>query len=66
MTVDILLSNLPKGIVLEILSNKIRIEDVDTKEEVILNADKFIIELLKESSEEMMIINYDPVKKIAI
>jgi beta-galactosidase beta subunit len=63
---DILFENVFKGIVLERSSDSILIEDIDTKEKITLNADKFIIELLKESSEEVMILTYDPIKKIVI
>ena len=63
---DILFENVFKGIVLERSSDSILIEDIDTKEKITLNADKFIIELLKESSEEVMIITYEPIKKIVI
>ena len=63
---DILFENVFKGIVLERSSDSILIEDIDTKEKITLNADKFINELLKESSEEVMILTYDPIKKIVI
>jgi len=65
MTIDIGLTNLSKGIVLEILADSVLIEDMDTKEEVIVKGDSFMIEFLKEVA-EASIITYDPVKKILI
>lgn len=63
--IDIGLTTLSKGIVLDILEDSILIEDMNTKKEVEIKVDSFVVEHLREV-DGPSIITYDTVKKVLI